>query len=54
MAEAIVVAGGEDAVAAGLRAYLDAGMDEVMASVFVMDDDRRASLERTLAMVGAL
>jgi hypothetical protein len=29
-------------------------MAGAMASVFAMGDDRRASLERTLAMVGAL
>jgi F420-dependent oxidoreductase-like protein len=52
--DAILVAGDEAAVAAGLRAYGEAGMDELIASVLVVGDDRRASLERTLRLVATL
>jgi F420-dependent oxidoreductase-like protein len=54
MADAVTVAGDEAAVARRLRGYLEAGMDEVVASVVVIGQDRRASLERTLALVGSL
>ena len=54
MAAAVVVGGDEDAVARRLRAYLEAGMDEVIASVVTVGDDHRASLERTLALVATL
>ncbi|MBI3971464.1 MAG: LLM class flavin-dependent oxidoreductase [Chloroflexi bacterium] len=54
MLEAVVVHGDEATVADRLRAYLVAGMDEVIASTLVVGDDRRASLERTLRLVGTL
>jgi F420-dependent oxidoreductase-like protein len=54
MLDAVVVHGDEAAVANGLRAYLDAGMDELIASVLVVGDDRRASTERTLRLLGTL
>jgi F420-dependent oxidoreductase-like protein len=57
MLDAVVVYGDEGAAAAGLRAYLEAGMDEVIASVLVPPGDppaRRAALERTLRLVPTL
>ncbi len=54
MLDAVVVHGDEATVAAGLRAYLDAGMGEVIASVLVLGDDRSASMERTLSLLGTL
>jgi alkanesulfonate monooxygenase SsuD/methylene tetrahydromethanopterin reductase-like flavin-dependent oxidoreductase (luciferase family) len=54
MMDAVVVHGDEDTVRAGLRRYLDAGMDEVIASVLVAGDDHRASLERTLRLLGTV
>ena len=54
MLDAVVVHGDEPAVAAHLRHYLDAGMDEVIASVLIAGGDRPASLERTLRLLGTL
>lgn len=54
MLDAVVVHGDESTVAAGVRAYLEAGMDEVCVSTLVVGTDRRASLERTLALLGTL
>jgi F420-dependent oxidoreductase-like protein len=54
MADAIAVAGDEETVARGLRAYLAAGMDEVVASAIPVGPDPRASLERTVALIGSL
>jgi F420-dependent oxidoreductase-like protein len=54
MLDAIVVHGDEAAVAARLRAYLAAGMDEVIASTLIAGGDRRASLERILRLVASL
>lgn len=54
MMDAIVVHGDEAQVAAGVRAYLEAGMDEVCVSTLVVGADRRASLERTLRVLGTL
>jgi F420-dependent oxidoreductase-like protein len=57
MMDAVVVHGDEAAAAAGLRAYLDAGLDEVIASVLIIGDtpeERQASLERTLRLVATL
>jgi F420-dependent oxidoreductase-like protein len=52
--DAVVVGGDEAAVAAGLRAYLAAGMDELIASVLSVGADRGASMERTLRLVASL
>jgi alkanesulfonate monooxygenase SsuD/methylene tetrahydromethanopterin reductase-like flavin-dependent oxidoreductase (luciferase family) len=54
MFDAVVVHGNEDTVRRRLQEYLDAGMDEVIASVLVVGDDRRASTERTLRVLVAL
>lgn len=54
MLDAVVVNGDEAAVAAGLRRYLEAGLDEVIASVLVVGDDRRVELERALRLLGTL
>ncbi|HVG98440.1 MAG TPA: LLM class flavin-dependent oxidoreductase [Chloroflexota bacterium] len=54
MMDAVVVHGDEDTVRAGLQRYLDAGMDEVIASVLVAGDDRQAGLERTLRLLGTV
>jgi F420-dependent oxidoreductase-like protein len=54
MLDAIVVHGDEAAVAARLRAYLEAGMDEVIASTLIAGDDRRAGLERILRLLATL
>ena len=37
-----------------LRAYEAAGMDEVIASVLVVGDDRKSSMERTMRLVASL
>jgi len=52
--DAVVVGGDEATVAAGLRGYLAAGMDELIASVLVVGADRLASLERTMRLVASL
>jgi F420-dependent oxidoreductase-like protein len=54
MLDTVVVHGDEATVRAGLQRYLDAGMDEVIASVLVAGDDRRGSLERTLRLLGTV
>jgi F420-dependent oxidoreductase-like protein len=54
MLDAVIVHGTEDAVAKRLAEYLDAGMDEVIASVLVVGTDRRASTERTLKVIASL
>jgi F420-dependent oxidoreductase-like protein len=54
MMDAVVVHGDEAAVAARLQEYLDAGMDEVIASVMIIGDDRKASMERTMRLVASL
>jgi alkanesulfonate monooxygenase SsuD/methylene tetrahydromethanopterin reductase-like flavin-dependent oxidoreductase (luciferase family) len=54
MLDAVVVHGDEADVAAGLRAYLDAGMGEVIASVLAVGHGRRAGMERTLRLLGTL
>lgn len=53
MLDAIVVHGDEAAVASRLGEYLDAGMDEVIASTLVVGQDRGASLERTLRLLAS-
>ena len=40
--------------ARGPARYLDAGMDEVIASVLVVGDDHRAGMERTLRLLGTV
>ncbi len=52
--EEIVVHGDETTVAGRLKAYLQAGMDELIVSALVVGPDRRASLERTLRLLGTL
>ncbi|HEY3080922.1 MAG TPA: LLM class flavin-dependent oxidoreductase [Chloroflexota bacterium] len=54
MLDAVVVHGDEAAVARGLGAYFDAGMDEVIASVLIVGGEGRASMERTMKAVAAL
>jgi hypothetical protein len=57
MMDAVVVQGDEGAAGAGLRAYLEAGMDELCASILVVGETaeaRRASLERALRLVATL
>ena len=54
MLDAVVVHGDEAAIAARLRGYLEAGMDEVIASVLVVGDERRAGLERSIRLVATL
>jgi alkanesulfonate monooxygenase SsuD/methylene tetrahydromethanopterin reductase-like flavin-dependent oxidoreductase (luciferase family) len=54
MLDAVVVHGDEASVAGRLRDYLDAGMDEVIASVLLVGDDRNASMERTMRLVASL
>jgi F420-dependent oxidoreductase-like protein len=57
MLDAVVVHGDEATAGAGLRAYLEAGLEELCASVLVVGETagaRRASLERTLRLVGTL
>ena len=54
MMDAVVVHGDEQAVATRLREYLAAGMDEVIASVLNVGDNRRASLERTLRLIASI
>ena len=52
--DAVVVGGDEAAVAARLRAYGQAGMGELIASLLIVGDDRRASMERTMRLVASL
>jgi F420-dependent oxidoreductase-like protein len=52
-ADACIV-GDEDAVAAQLRALVDAGATDVWAAVFAVGDDRKASRARTRALLGQL
>lgn len=54
MLEAIVIHGGETAVAEGLRRIAAAGVDEVICSVVAAGENRRASAERTLRFLGEL
>jgi len=54
MLDEIVVHGDETAVAKRLGEYLDAGMDEVIASVLIVGQDRRASMERTMRAIAVL
>ena len=54
MVDAVVVGGDEKAVAEQLRAYEAAGMDEVIASVLIVGDDRKSSMERTMRLVASL
>jgi F420-dependent oxidoreductase-like protein len=54
MLDAVVVQGDEAAVARRLGAYVDAGIDEVIASVLIVGPDRRASMERTMNAVASL
>ena len=54
MLDAIVVHGDEATVAARLREYLDAGMDELCVSTLVLGTNRRPSLERTLRLLATL
>ena len=54
MIDAVVVGGDEASVAQQLRAYEAAGMDEVIASVLVVGDDRKTSMERTMRLVASL
>lgn len=50
----LVVSGTEDEVRAGLRRYLDAGCDEVLAAPLVDPDDRDGSIHRAFAAVGGV
>jgi len=52
--DAVVVGGDEAAVAAALRRYEAAGMGELIASLLIVGDDRRASMERTMRLVASL
>jgi F420-dependent oxidoreductase-like protein len=54
MLDAVVVHGDEAAVSKRLGEYLEAGMDEVIASTLVVGEDRAASLERTLRLLASL
>lgn len=54
MIDSVVIGGDEATVARGLSAHFDAGMDEVIASVLVVGDDRRSSMERTTRLVASL
>ena len=54
MLDAVVVHGDAAAVARRVRAYREAGMDELIASVLIVGDDRRASLERTMRVLATL
>ncbi|MBI3976812.1 MAG: LLM class flavin-dependent oxidoreductase [Chloroflexi bacterium] len=54
MLDAVVLHGDEAAVARGLRAFLDAGAAEVIASLLAVGPDRRASLERTMRLIASL
>jgi F420-dependent oxidoreductase-like protein len=54
MIDAVVVGGDEASVSEQLRAYAAAGMDEVIASVLIVGDDRRSSMERTMRLVASL
>jgi F420-dependent oxidoreductase-like protein len=54
MLDAVVIGGDEAAVAGQLRAYETAGMDEVIASVLIVGDDRKSSMERTMRLVASL
>ena len=50
----ITVTGNEDEVAAQLQAYADAGVTEVLASVYPAGDDSRGSFARTYALLEKL
>ena len=54
MLDAVVVHGDEGAIATRLRAYLEAGMDELIVSTLVLGRDRRAGLERTLRALASV
>src|SRR5439155_764319 len=54
MLDAVVVHGNQAAVAQRLRAYLEAGMGELIASTLIVGSDRRAALEPILRLVAAL
>ena len=48
----LVVSGSEEAVADGLAVWLEAGVDEVLASPLVDPDDREGSISRAVAAAG--
>ena len=54
MLDAVVHHGDEPTVTGALQTYLREGMAEVICSVLVVGTDRKASLERTLSLLGTL
>jgi alkanesulfonate monooxygenase SsuD/methylene tetrahydromethanopterin reductase-like flavin-dependent oxidoreductase (luciferase family) len=50
----IAIIGDEKTVEARLRAYADAGATDVAAAVIGLDDDREASLQRTMQLLSDL
>ena len=54
MADALIVSGDEDAVAARLRALPESGADELLADIAPAGDDGGRSRQRTLELLGAL
>ena len=47
----IVLFGDENAVRAGVRRYLDAGLDELIVSLLPIEPDRSGSIDRTLRVL---
>jgi F420-dependent oxidoreductase-like protein len=47
----IVLFGDENAVTAGVRRYLDAGLDELIVSLLPIEPDRAGSIDRTLRVL---
>jgi F420-dependent oxidoreductase-like protein len=54
MADAIVMHGNEEQVAAGLQTFADAGAAEIIATVLPTGADRQASIDRAFRAVGNL
>jgi F420-dependent oxidoreductase-like protein len=54
MADAIVMQGNEEQVAAGLQTFADAGAREIIATILPVGDNREASIDRALRLVGSL
>lgn len=54
MIDAVVVHGNEEQVAAGLRAFANAGAGEIIASLMPVGDNRDAAIDRCLKAIAAL
>ena len=52
MSDGVVISGDEETVAQGIQELFAAGATEVLASPILAGDDKSASLERTMKLLG--